>query len=84
MKLVAMNVKTYCAEYGRHPDGDWDVKTGTINRRLVAIVNLTHQSIAKPSETNKVQVIYSSNGLFRLPLYLVISLFSISGLFLSP
>lgn len=55
-----------------------------INSRLVAVVNLTHQSIAKPSETNKVQVLYSSNGLLRLPLYLVISLFPISGLFLSP
>lgn len=29
-----------------------------INSRLVAVVNLTHQSIAKPSETNKVQVLY--------------------------
>lgn len=55
-----------------------------INSRLVAVVNLTHQSIAKPSETNKVQVLYSSNGLLRLPPYLVISLFPISGLFLSP
>lgn len=41
-----------------------------INSRLVAVVNLTHQSIAKPSETNKVQVLFSSNGLLRLPPYI--------------